>query len=182
MSSQQYVVFLRGVNVGGYATVKMDVLKKAMTAHKFENVKTYINSGNIVFGSIKNKEDVYNEIKNIIAENFGITVELIVKTSEELQSILRNDPYNPKTEDDYSRRGVAMLSVNADVSKVATLKENKGITENYYIKGDVLYIYYDFGMGKSKFTNSFIEKKLGLISTVRNWNTMLKMEDMMGNG
>jgi uncharacterized protein (DUF1697 family) len=72
-----------------------------------------------------------------------------------------------------------MLSGKMDKNKPSIFRDDKNVTENFYLNDDVLYIYYANGAGKSKFTTSYIEKKLGIIATARNWNTLEKMLELM---
>jgi uncharacterized protein (DUF1697 family) len=174
-----YIIFLRGVNVVGHTTVKMEVLKKALSDNKFEDVKTYINSGNILLKSKEDKIQLKEKIKQIILENFGVSVEMIIKTKDELENIIEKDPFNPEKETDNSRRIVVMLSEKIDKNKATVFKEEKKVVENYYAIDDLLYIYYHNGAGQSKFTNTYIEKKLHVISTTRNWNTLLKIQNLI---
>jgi uncharacterized protein (DUF1697 family) len=178
MIMTKYVIFLRAVNVGGTGIIKMSDLKSALEDHGFTEVKTFINSGNIIFMSTENKEATRIAIKDIIAKRFNLNIELIVKTQQELENILASDPYAPG-EEEKSRRLVAMMSGKIDDRLSSTLRDDKRVTENYYIKDDLLYIYYLNGAGKSKLSTSYIEKKLGLYSTSRNWNTLEKMLELM---
>ena len=72
-----------------------------------------------------------------------------------------------------------MLSVNVSEEQASQLKSDVRIVENYYHKDDLLYIYYHDGAGRSKFTTAYIDKKLKVTSTARNWNTILKMSEMI---
>jgi uncharacterized protein (DUF1697 family) len=178
MESTKYVVFLRGVNVGGNGTIKMSELKASLEDHGIENVSTYINSGNIVLqsgGSAWKTEEI---VKAIISKKFGLSIEMIIKTQAELEKILASDPYSAE-ESEGSKRLVAMLSAAPGDTAFLQLKEDPRITENYYGKEDLLYIYYSNGAGTSKFSNVYIEKKLKVIATSRNWNTLVKMLKLM---
>jgi len=177
----KYVVFLRAVNVGGTGIIKMSELKAALEDHGFTDVKTFINSGNIVLKSNDNPEKAKDTVKNIITKHFKLNIELIIKTQLELEKILASDPYASE-EDDKSKRLVAMMSGKIDDILSSSLKDDKKVTEKYYVKDDLLYIYYVNGVGKSKFSTSYIEKKLGLITTSRNWNTLEKMLALMKVG
>ncbi len=179
MDSKRYCIFLRGVNVGGNATVSMDLLKKSLGENNFRDVRTYINSGNIIVSTTENKMSLSDNFNRIMKARFGFTAGLIIKTREELQSILDQDPFDKENETGFSQRMVVMLSEQADSEKFLLIKGDSTITENCYLLGDVLYIYYDHGAGRSKFTNNYIERKLKLTATSRNWNTMLKIAGMM---
>ncbi|HJZ39400.1 MAG TPA: DUF1697 domain-containing protein [Bacteroidales bacterium] len=174
-----YVVFLRGVNVGGNMILKMDLLKKALLANQYEDIQTYINSGNILLRSMDDKHQLQNNMNHIIETRFGFSVGMIIKTRSELDEIVVKDPFDPVKEADNAKRAVLMLSEKINDARASAFVCEVKPEENYYLKGDLLYIYYHHGGGKSKFTNNYIEKKLKVISTARNWNTILKMTDMI---
>ncbi len=176
-----YAIFLRGVNVGGNSKINMNILKEALVKEKFTNVKTYLNSGNVILGAAASKDNVMKTVRQVIQSQFVMNISIIIKTPEELTHILESDPFNPQTETDHSKKMVVMLSGKTNTSKVLAFKEDKKIDENFYLKNDVLYIYYHNGAGRSKLTNGYIEKKLNIISTARNWNTMTKIREIVYN-
>jgi len=175
---KNYIIFLRGVNVGGHATIKMDNLKNALLEKQYHNVKSYINSGNLVLSTLQDKPILMESVSEIIQSKFNLTIGMIIKTKEELHSIIANDPFDKEKETDNAKKVVAMLSERIDPAKARIFKTEGKIVENYYINGDLLYIYYQLGAGTSKLTNNYIEKKLNVISTARNWNTILKMSEI----
>lgn len=174
----QFVIFLRGVNVGGNATVKMDVLKKSLAENGCRQVITYINSGNIWVTTENDQKTTIKIIKEIIQLKFGITVEMILKTKEELSEIITHDPFDPKEATDPSRKIVMMLSKVIDSAKIDAFKKEAKWNEIYRFSGNLLYVYYPDGAGRSRFTNNFVENKLQVVSTARNWNTLQKMIDL----
>lgn len=176
---EKYVVFLRGINVGGNNLINMTDLKNALSKNQFENVRTYINSGNVVFHSNESKNKVKEIFAKTIKAKFSLMIDMIVKTQKELDKIISNNPFDAEKENDNSKRAVVMLSDKVDKEKAVLFRSDRRIAENYYHKDDLLYIYYHDGAGRSKFTNAYIEKKTNVISTARNWNTILKMDEMM---
>jgi len=174
----KFAVFLSGVNVGGNNIIKMSELKSALTVNGFKNVESYINSGNIIVSHNDDMAKVKNIIKEIIESEFKLNIEMVIKTESGIGGIIRNDPFN-KTEDDNSKKVVVMLSGTADKKMVSMFKNDERIEENYYHHDDLIYVYYHNGAGKSKFTTSYIEKKLNVFCTARNWNTILKMNQML---
>ena len=157
----------------------MNLLKEELVKSNYKHVKSYINSGNILLISDENKNILKSNIQKIINTHFGFSVEMIIKTKSEIDEILKKNPYNPNTETDNSKKIVVMLSDKIEISRFDIFKAEGKVTENYYIFDDLLYIYYHDGAGKSKFTNQYIESRLKLISTARNWNTIQKMSEMM---
>jgi len=176
---KKYIAFLRGINIAGHNIIRMKDLRDALVKNKFENVKTYINSGNILFESNDEKKKVKKFFEKTILTHFNLKINVTVKTQKELDGIIVNNPFNSKNENENSKRIVVMLSDNVSEDQVSQLKSDKRIAENYYHEGDLLYIYYHDGAGRSKFTTTYIDKKLKVTSTARNWNTMLKMSEMI---
>ncbi len=176
-----FIVFLKGVNIGGHNRVKMDVLKKALTEHRFEHVKTYINSGNLILQSTQEKEKITEQVVHIIRANFGINVDMIIKTADELIDIAEKSPFSTEKENDHARRAVVMLSERVEPVQIQIFKDEGKVNENYYLLDDLLFVYYHNGFAKTKFTTDYIERKLRVIATGRNWNTILKLRDMIRN-
>lgn len=175
----KYVAFLRGINVGGNNIISMNELKNALVKNKFGYVKTYINSGNIVFESALDKGKTKEQFKKIIVKYFKLKIDVTIKTQNELEEIITSNPFNSKKETDNAKRVVVMLSNKVDKELASQIKKDEKIVENYYHNDDLLFIYYHDGAGRSKFTTAYIDKKLKVSSTARNWNTILKMSDMM---
>jgi uncharacterized protein (DUF1697 family) len=176
---KKYVAFLRGINIAGHNIIRMKDLRDALIKNKFENVKTYIKSGNIVIESDHDKKKVKEIFEQIIESQFKLKIDTTLKTQKELEEIILNNPFNSENENDNSKRIVVMLSDKVSQDQALQLKSDERIVENYYHKNDVLYIYYYDGAGRSKFTTTYIDKKLKVTSTARNWNTMIKMSEMM---
>lgn len=176
-----FIVFLKGVNIGGHNRVKMDILKKALAEHQFEHVRTYINSGNIILQSTQGKEKVREQVVQIIKTNFGIHVNMVIKTADELMDMAQKSPFSVETENDHARRAVVMLSEKVEPVRIQIFKDEGKVSENYYLVDDLLFVYYKNGFAKTRFTTDYIERKLRVITTARNWNTILKLTGMIRN-
>ena len=167
-----FIVLLKGINVGGHKKVPMAELRELLAKCGFLNVKTYIQSGNIVLESHENIKNIENTIQKAIESYFGFKVSTIVKTREDLQRIFNNSPFNnEKKKSSY----FMMLhnTPNADLVKVASEKVYEG--EEYYIVNDCIYFYCANGYGQAKFNANYFERKLETFATSRNYNTMLKL-------
>ncbi len=175
---QTYIIFLKGINVGGHNPVNMANLKKVLAEREFENVRTYINSGNILLDSPKGRDWVYEQTDQVLIQNFGIKVALFVKTAEELTGIIEKNPFDQLKETDFKKRAIVMLSQKIEPSRMKVFKDEGKVDENYYLIDDLLFVYYHNGFGKTKFTTDYMERKLHIQTTGRNWNTMLKLADM----
>jgi uncharacterized protein (DUF1697 family) len=174
----EYAAFLRGVNVGGKNIIKMNELQTILVKHGLKNVLTYINSGNIIFTHSDGKKNLENKIIKITNDKFNLNINLIIKSKADIKEIISFHPFTG-LENDNSKKMVVMLSEKIDKDKAMQFKRELRIEENYYHHNDLLYIYYHNGAGRSKFTNSFIDGKLNVISTSRNWNTIIKVNEML---
>jgi len=172
---ETYILFLRGVNVGGHAIISMTVLKAAMAENQLTETRTYINSGNVIVASEADKTALKEKVREIIQHHFGLSVEMIIKTKAELESIIHHNPFDPVGETDNSRKVVMMLSETIAEPKTDVIRADSRIIERFYLRGDLLFAYYPNGAGQSKFTANYVEKKLKVIATARNWNTLLKI-------
>jgi uncharacterized protein (DUF1697 family) len=119
------------------------------------------------------------KITELINTHFGQSVGMVVKTKTELNSILEFNPFEPKQETENKQKVVFFLSATILETDLSTTTKKYNIEEKYYHKDDVIWIYYHNGYGKTKFTTGFIEKKLKILATARNWNTVLKVLSMM---
>ncbi len=174
-----YIALLRGINVGGKNKIKMANLRLLLEENGFKNVQTYIQSGNIVFNtSEENKRELENIIAEIIKKNYDFEVPVVVKTGEEIQSILTNNPY--KNQEDLNSNKIYFVLLKKQPSE-----ENKEIlnaisftNESLEINPNCVYLRCALGAGKAKCTNNLIEKKLKVAATTRNYKTMLKLQEM----
>lgn len=171
-----YIALLRGINVGGHRKVPMANLRQLLFDAGFTDVKTYIQSGNIIFKS--NEEDIIalqNQIRTIIENHFGFEVTTIVKKPSQLKQIFNNCPFD-EIEKQQSYFAILSDIPSQDLVKITYQK----IYENdiYHIIDDCIYLYPKLGYGKSKFNLSYFEKKLQVSATARNYKTMLKLLTM----
>lgn len=166
-----YVSFLRGINVGGRNMVAMAKLKALHESLGFENVRTHLQSGNVAFTT--KKSDPAALAKRIAAELGEIVV--VVRSTADLRTTVKNNPFPDEAAANPSGMVVLFLTdVPSAAAKKSLLEVNVG-PELKAFAGRDLYVNYGPGMGRSKLTNTLIEKKLGVRGTARNWNTVTRM-------
>ncbi|CAM1344546.1 DUF1697 domain-containing protein [Tenacibaculum amylolyticum] len=164
-----YIVLLRGINVSGKNKIPMADLRKILNDLGFQNVQTYIQSGNIILNSQETKVEVCNKIHHAITSEFGFEIPVIARTPKEWEEMLENYPFTQENE-----KIVAFTILEKTTSE--TVMEIKGINEDQYqIHRDVVYLYCPSGFGKTKLTNAAIEKKLNTTATTRNLKTTRKL-------
>lgn len=155
-----FIALIRGINVGGHKQLAMSDVKAICESHGYTNVKTLLNSGNVVFEA---KKADAKKLKDAIDAN------VILVTPEELEKVLANSPF------DTSDPG-HLLVMFLDADPKGTL-DWPG-PEKLHLKGRHLYLYYPNGQGRSKLTNALIERRLGVSGTARNWNTLTKLSNL----
>lgn len=173
---QTYIVLLRSVNVSGKNIIKMAELKAHLQKH-YNNVQTYIQSGNIILHSDRKKHAVQSKITTLIKQYFELDIAVFILTANELSLIIKNNPFDI----DLASNNVyiTLLDHKPDEEFIRKLEELDLGDEKYWIQRDVLYFYLPKGMANSKLSTPFIEKKLKVIATGRNLNTMHKLLDLI---
>ena len=169
----RYIALLRGINVGGQKKIKMIDLKNMFESLRFKNVKTYIQSGNVIFDyqSI-DIINLTNQIENKITETFGFSVKTLIFTEEEIRNIVNNNPFVKEPNIELDKLHVIFLLDIPDPSTVMLLDIRKEENEKFLIISKVVYLYCPNGYGKTKLNNFMFEKKLKTVATTRNWKTL----------
>ena len=172
-----YISLLRGINVSGQKIIKIDELKKMYESCGFRNVKSYIQSGNIIFETPSGTpEKLVKMIEKRIKDLFSFDVTVIMRTPDEFEKITRVNPF-AKTKP-VEKLYVTFLSETINERKTELLIKYKSDKEDFGLIGNELYLYYPDGAGRTKLTNNIIESKLGVKATTRNWNTVNKLFEM----
>lgn len=174
-----FVSLFRGINVGGNRLVKMTDLKMLHELLGLKNVITYIQSGNVVFTSDDpNAPQLQKDIENIFEEKFGFHSHVMVRSSSELQEIIAKNPFQGQDDKESKRLAVIFLATPPDKPAQEALLNSYIGSEEIFIFGKEVYIYYPEGMGRSKLTQTLLDKKLQTVGTARNWNTVLKLQEL----
>lgn len=174
-----FISLLRGINVSGQKKVPMQQLKELYEKLGFTSVQTYIQSGNVIFSS--NERDAAKlqvKIESAIKKEFGFDVLVFVRTSADLEKIVKNNPF---TQQETESLYITLLS-QVPVEIPADLDKFKAPNDKYKIINDVIYFYCPEGYGKTKLSNNLFEKKLKLNATTRNYNTINALLKISNNG
>ncbi len=174
---ERYVAFLRGINVSGQKIIKMELLKNIFVSAGYQNVVTYIQSGNVVFNSdIVDNQILRSHIERQIKEGTGHDVVTIVKRLKEVQGAIERMPFTV-TEEVAKHAHIMFLSQPPDPSSIELLRPWLLEGEQIELAGSELYLMTP-AYGKTKLSNAFIEKKLGVSSTARNWLTVNRVVEL----
>lgn len=179
---QTYITILRGINVGGKKLIKMQALKELCESQGFINVKTYIQSGNVVF--TYKKEDVKTiaiKISKKILKTFGYEVPVITFTNTEIADVIKNNSLAQNKKLDSTFFHVTFLAEKPIGADVIKLQENNFAPDVFVVKDKAVYLYCPNGYSNSKLTNTFIEKKLKTTATTRNWKTVNELFTLAPN-
>lgn len=181
----RFIALLRGINVGGNTMIKMTELKAAFEECGFENVVTYINSGNIAFdcksprvrkGEPFNsaEEKLTRKIEDTIDKRFGRHIPVMIREQVAISAILANNPFEGQFE---SQKEMHVLFLKEEMSedKQQQLLEAATPPESFAIIGREIYAHLPMGVADSLLGKSFIEKKLKVAVTGRNWRTVEKL-------
>lgn len=174
----RYVALLRGINVGGKNMIKMEALRATVSALGFENVKSYINSGNLVFETAKAADNkLVAKIHDAIAKDFGFDISVMVRSIAEIEEIIANNPFEGQFE---SHKDVHVFflerELTADQEKL--LLEQANENEFIAVSGRSVYYMLRIRFPDSSLCKGFLERKLKIANTARNWRTVKTIAEM----
>lgn len=179
-----YISILRGINVSGQKLIKMDALRKSYENLGFRSVTTYVQSGNVFFiGNRVKPDELAQTITQQIEKDFGFDVPVIVLTIENLKQIIESNPFIKHSHKDTTFLHVTFLTSKPQETDINTIEEKKLSGEDIFITDNAVYLYCPNGYGKTKLTNTFLETKLKVGATTRNWKTtneLLKIAQQTG--
>lgn len=171
-----HLALLRGINVSGHNMIKMEALKTTLEAIGFQNVQTYIQSGNVfVDTEEENALKVGFLIRQEIFKVFGHEVPVVVIGKDDLAICFRNNPFLKEKDFDTKKLYVAFVSTTLKNESINDLKISQFKPDEASIDGSRIYIKYAVGAGKTRFDQKYIEKKLNVTATIRNWNTVTQL-------
>ncbi len=175
-----YIALLRGINVSGQKQIKMADLKIHFEELQFHDVKTYIQSGNLIFTCAgKSTTELEIMISRLIYDKYGYEVTTFVITPGELKDIISGNPFVRNNNIDTARTYITFLSDFPSDKHVDKLKNKDYSPEEYALAGKTIYFYSPYGYGKAKMNNNLFENRLKLKATTRNWKTVNKLSAMV---
>lgn len=174
-----YIAMLRGINVSGQKIIKMEHLRASFEALGFSEVKTYVQSGNVVFKAAKTSAtSLAGKIAKKILADFRFSVSVLIRTTAELGEVLKQNPFAKVAGSEENKLYVTFLSEPAPKGAEALLKPLAAKTEQFQVCGREIYLHCPDGYGNTKFSNNAIEKKLSIEATTRNWRTVNSLFEM----
>lgn len=177
-----YIALLRAVNVGGYGKLSMADFRQLLEGLGYKNVQTYIQSGNAVFDTPGSAAKVGVSIASTLHRHLGAPVEVILRTHDELTSLIAANPFAAEAAADGARVHVAFLagaaSAGAEAALRAVQEKYPQRRDRYHLAGDHIYFHFPDGAADTKFSGKPLDRAIGVPGTGRNWNTVLKLHAM----
>lgn len=171
-----FIVLLRGVMPKGENKVPMAQLREVLSAAGFANVRTYIQSGNVLVDTDLSASDVEKEIHVLIKRHIGANLPIVARTRTQMKKVLDENPFQKGY--DISRVFFALFAESPSSQKTKELFENDFSPEELVITKDAAYMYIPGTYGRMKLSNNFLENKLKVSATTRNFNTLSKLIEM----
>jgi uncharacterized protein (DUF1697 family) len=174
----KYVTFLRGINVGGKNMIKMELLREMFSSLGFKNVKSYINSGNLIFETVETDDNVLSaKIAATITSTFSFKINVMTRTIAEIEDLVENNPFAGQFEND---KDLHVFFLDEDLSEkkrellIAQANEN----EMFAFNPRTIFCLLRISILDSIVGKGFIDKKLKVSATARNWRTVNKILEM----
>ena len=176
-----FVGLLRSINVGGRNRVPMTDLRALVSSLGFDDVATYLQSGNVVFTGSGSTTAVAGAIEERIASELGLEVPVIVRSKRQLEAIVGSPPFADLDVDPRTRH-VTFLAVRPQppaVEGLEALADRFG-TDQFVVRGSEVFLHCPGGYGETKLSNTYLERRLGVTATTRNWRSVTALAEMAG--
>lgn len=175
----KYVAFLRGINVGGKTVIKMERLREVFSSLGFENVKTYIQSGNVIFETRKTDDKkLAAKIEAAVEKEFFKTP-VMIRSIDEIKEAVENNPFAGEVFEEKLFH-LIFLSEKLSGEKAETLLANNNEKEKFAVRNREVYCLLRDGFSESLLGKKYIDNKLKTPATARNWRTMKKILELAG--
>ncbi|MBC7901398.1 MAG: DUF1697 domain-containing protein [Saprospiraceae bacterium] len=174
----KYVALLRGINVGGRNMIKMEMLRATLGSLGFENVKSYINSGNLIFETAKTVDNELAErIHDAIKKDFDFDISVMVRSMDEIVGLIENNPFVGQFENDKDLH-IIFLREFLSEDQEAILQTHNSENEKIAVRGREIFYLLRISIIDSVLGKGFIDKKLKIPATARNWRTVKKITEI----
>jgi len=174
-----YIAMLRGINIGPHKRMKMEKLRASCEGMGLSNVKTYIQSGNVIFRAGNFSSDALSKkMGECIMRDFGFSADVISRTREEMKRIIDDNPFTKERGVDVSKLHVVFLP---HPPTPTALKKLHGLTltpDRVQGSGNEIYLYFPNGVSGSSLWKHPLDKVLSVSGTMRNWNTVNKLYEI----
>ncbi|WDT75962.1 MAG: DUF1697 domain-containing protein [Candidatus Manganitrophus sp.] len=174
-----FVALLRGINVSGRKKIQMADLQKSFETLGFDGVRSYLQSGNVIFRSRRtDAKKLASDIKARIGKDFGHDVDVLVLSAQEINRVAGSNSLFPRLGKDATLFHATFLFQPVSKADFEKLNLPAQPGEQAVLIGQVVLLFCPHGYGRTKLNNSFFEKKLGAPATTRNWRTVLALQEL----
>jgi len=171
------VVLLRGINIGSRNRIAMPALREALEEAGSEDVRTYVQSGNVVLSSGASAKQAARDVERLIADRFGLEIAVVARTRNELAKVVDRNPL-ARVAKDPKRYQVSFLEAKPTAKVVRELEEVAAVKEKVVSIGREIYAWHPDGVARSKLWARLAGKDLGTTATARNWTTVTKLLEL----
>jgi uncharacterized protein (DUF1697 family) len=170
----RYVVLLRGINLGARRRVSMAELREVLTSFGHSDVRTHLQSGNLVLASDATPAQLEHRVEEQILKGLDLDVSVLVRTRDELANVIERDPFG-EFADDPKHYQVSFLSAEPETAVVRDLGAADFLPERVVVSGREIYAWHPNGIQRSPLAQLLTDRHLGVTATARNWNTVIKL-------
>ena len=176
-----HLALLRAINVGGTKKLLMAELRAIFAAAECADVRTYIQSGNVVFRAeqVLWRRSIPALIRAEIEASKGFTVPVVTRTAAELDAVVRGNPFLAAGADP-ARLHVGFLAEAPSATRIAELDPNRSPPDAFEVRRREVYLHFPNGVARSKLTVDYFDRALGTTITIRNWRTVGRLKAMAG--
>jgi uncharacterized protein (DUF1697 family) len=174
-----YLAILRGINVSGHKIIPMKELKGLFEELNFQGVRTYIQSGNVLFQApAADPTSLAAQIEAKILDRYQFAVPVLIRTAGDLQAAMGRNPFLGQSAPEPDKLHVTFLAAHPDPARVDQVMDGHYDPDQCHISGKEVFLYCPQGYGNTKLNNTFFEKKLGVRATTRNLKTVRQLISM----
>lgn len=174
----KFVGLLRGINVGGHNKIPMSDLRSLCTGIGWDEVQSYIQSGNLVFSAATTATRLEDQLEESIERHFGLQIPVIVRNADDWSRYVKNNPFPEMSLQEPNRVALALSKRTPKSDAAERLRERAENGESVTQVGNGLWIHFSSGAAKSKLSPTLLNRFVGSPVTVRNWRTVLKLDDL----
>jgi uncharacterized protein (DUF1697 family) len=175
-----FIALLRGINVGGHRIIPMAKLRSLCADNGWDDVQTYVQSGNLVFAATATASVLEAELEQLLEHCFGFSVPVIVRSAADWSSYVQCNPFVEASENEPNLVMLALSKAPPNPDAVEGLLERAAAGERVARVGDALWIHFGGGVARSKLSPGLLDRLVGSPVTTRNWRTVLKLGELTG--
>lgn len=174
-----FIALLRGINVGGHNRIPMAELRSICARLGWTEVRTYIQSGNLIFRAVGGDgAELERELEQAVERGFGLSIPVVVRTAADWSRLVGGNPYSAASEREPNRVMLALSKAPPRADAVDGLHARAADDERVTRVGDALWIHFAQGTGRSRLSPALLDRLVGSPVTMRNWRTALKIEEL----